>query len=271
MLKFFKECLVYSATIISALFTLVPEAVFETYTLSDKISDEMNIILLRVLCCIVVFVISGVFNLIYKVIRNEIKIKGKNYNIEIKYGDLFEEKECKKIIPFDECFTTKVGTNPEDINPDSICGQYLRMHPIQDMQALINSANLKPSKKKSKYQGKECYTSGKIIQNGEYLLLAFAKLNENGLGELTRKEYIECLSVLWEEIDKYYGQKDVCMPILGSGVTRIDGVSITQQELLDIIIYSYKMSRNKIKTPSKLKIICKKKDDFSLNKIGESL
>ena len=51
---------------------------------------------------------------------------------------------------------------------------------------------------------------------------------------------ISCGRVAFErakiEIDKYYAQKDVCMPILGSGVTRIDGVSITQQELLDIIV-----------------------------------
>ena len=76
---------------------------------------------------------------------------------------------------------------------------------------------------------------------------------------------------MWKEIDKYYGQKDVCIPILGSGVTRINGISLTQQELLDLIIYSYKLSPYKIKVPYKLYIICKKKDNFSLNKIGETL
>ncbi|WP_374118375.1 macro domain-containing protein [uncultured Fusobacterium sp.] len=34
-------------------------------------------------------------------------------------------------------------------------------------------------------------------------------------------------------------QKNVCIPILGSGVTRMDNVLLTQQELLDIIIGSY--------------------------------
>lgn len=70
-------------------------------------------------------------------------------------------------------------------------------------------------------------------------------------------------------IDKYYGQKDVCIPILGSGLTRINETTLTQQELLDIIISSYKLSPHKIKYPYKLYIVCKKNDDFSLNKIGK--
>ena len=130
---------------------------------------------------------------------------------------------------------------------------------------------MKPNKNKSKYKNKECYTSGKLVPNGDDLLLAFAKLDKNGLGQMTREEYLDALSVLWKEIDKYYGQKDVCIPILGSGVTRINGTSLTQQELLDMIIYSYKLSDNKIKNPYKLYIICKEKDDFSLNKICDSL
>ena len=47
--------------------------------------------------------------------------------------------------------------------------------------------------------------------------------------------------------------------------------SLTQQELLDIIIWSYKLNSHKIKSPYKLRIVCKKCDEFSLNKIGENI
>ena len=80
------------------------------------------------------------------------------------------------------------------------------------------------------------------MPNGIYLLLAFAKLDKDGLGRMTRDEFLACLSVLWKEIDKYYGQKDVCIPVLGSGITRMDDTSLTQQELLEIIIGSYRLS-----------------------------
>ena len=271
MIKLLKISKTYAFAIISAIFTFVPEALLGKYKLFDKCSDEINIILIRVLVFIAIFILSIIVNAIYLKFRRKICIKGHNYSICIKYGDIFKMNKCKKVIPFDECYTTSVGNLPSDINPDSICGQYLSRNPIQDIQTLINNINLQPDKNKSKYKNKECYTSGKLVPNGNDLLLAFAKLDKDGLGYLTREEYLDSLSVLWKEIDKYYGQKDVCIPILGSGVTRINGTSFSQQELLDMIICSYKLSTNKIKNPYKLHIICKKRDDFSLNKIGESL
>ena len=70
-------------------------------------------------------------------------------------------------------------------------------------------------------------------------------------------------------IDKYYACKSVAIPILGSGITRYRDESLTQQQLLDIIIVSYKMSPHKIKRPAELHIICRECDDFSLNKLGK--
>ena len=180
--------------------------------------------------------------------------------------------EVEKVINFDECFTTSVGNAPSNINPESICGQYLQKKPIQDMQTLIDNAHLKPAKSKSKYQNKERYDSGKLVPSDDYLLMAFAKLDKDGLGRFfSYDEFLDCLNMLWKEIDKYYGQEDVCIPVLGSGVTRMDGSSLTQQELLDIIIGSYRLSAHKIKSPCQLHIVCKKRDDFSLNKIGENM
>ncbi|MBR6798939.1 MAG: hypothetical protein IKM63_02600, partial [Firmicutes bacterium] len=112
--------------------------------------------------------------------------------------------------------------------------------------------------------------SGSIILYGEDLLLAFAKLDEDGLGRLTREEYLSCLTLLWKEMDKYYEQKDVCIPILGSGLTRMnggEGPTISQQELLNMMIWSYKLSEHKLKAPYKLRIICKECEGFSLGEI----
>ena len=163
--------------------------------------------------------------------RKRITIKGDSYSIQVEYGNLFEISDCKKVVAFDECFTTKVGDNPSDVNSDSVCGQFLQSHPIENMQSLIDSVNLKPAKGKSKFQGKTKYESGKLVPFEDYLLLSFAKLNSGGSGELTRDEFLECLSILWREIEMYYGQKDVALPILGSGVTRMGDDSLNQQKL----------------------------------------
>lgn len=271
MFKFLKKSSTWALSIISIVFTFVPETIFEKCKLFLNASNEVNVVLNRVLTFIAVLVLSIILNALHALCRRSISIKGNNYSIRIKYGDLFKMRTCKKVIPFDECFTTSVGESPSDINLDSICGQYLVKYPIQDMQILIDDAQLKPAQSKSKYQNKVRYDSGKLVPNSDYLLMAFAKLNKDGLGRLSRDEFLDCLSTLWKEIDKYYGQKDVCIPVLGSGVTRMDDASLTQQELLDIIIGSYRLSAHKIKSPCKLYIICKKRDDFSLNKIGENM
>ncbi|MBU3803732.1 MAG: hypothetical protein H9872_03100 [Candidatus Cellulosilyticum pullistercoris] len=271
MIELIKKSSAWTLSIISGVFTVVPESFFAKIKLISSASDELNIILSRVLALILVLVVVVIIMTLYLSYRKSVQIKGHNYSIQIEYGDIFQMSSCKKVIAFDECFTTSVGSAPGDVKPTSVCGQYLNAHPIQDMQGLIDATGLKPAKRKSDYEKKVRYESGKLVPNGDYLLMAFAKLDEKGLGGLTRDQFLDALSTLWEEIDRYYGQEDVCITILGSGITRMKGESLTQQQLLDIIIASYQLSSSKIKSPYKLHIVCQRKDDFSLNKIGENL
>ena len=134
---------------------------------------------------------------------------------------------------------------------------------------LIEHYGIKAAKKKSLFQSKIRYESGTLVPNGEDLLLAFAKLDKDGLGYMSYDEFIDCLRLLWKEINKYYGENDVYIPILGSGVTRMGNESLTQQKLLDIIIKSYSLSQYKLKLPCKLHIICKEREGFSLNEIED--
>lgn len=271
MIKFFKHVLTLALSIVTLVFTFVPEALFGHCKLFPNASDEVNIMVNRVIFTGIVVVFVTIGYVIYRRCRKKVCIKGKNYSIKVSYGDIFDLPACKKVIPFDECFSTEVGHEPAQVKPSSICGQYLTKYPIADIHALIDKAQLKPYKGKSKYNNQERYEPGRLVPNGNYLLMAFTKLDKDGLGRMTRDEYLECLSILWQEIDKHYGQTDVCISILGSGTTRIGDNELTQQELLDMIIGSYKLSANKLKVPSTLHIVCKRRDDFSLNRIGEHL
>lgn len=272
MNNFFKISVGIVSTLVSISFMFIPESLFARYNIFSNISNEMNIIVNRVLFLLEIIVISIILSVIYICIRKKVTIKGHNYIIQIEYGDIYKIKKCKRVINFDECFTTTIGDSPSDIKSTSICGQYILKNPDIDIDTLIANANLKPAKTNSKFQNKVRYNSGKLVPNGDDLLMAFVRLDRNGKGMFfSYQEFLDCLSTLWEEIDKYYAQKDVCIPILGAGLTRINGQSLNQQELLDIIIMSYKMNIYKIKKPYKLRIICKRNDGFSLNNIGESL
>lgn len=269
--KIIKNSFFSSISISTAVLTFVPESSWTCVKLVNSSFNSINIISNRLLFLALIFVVALAIQLIYVRVRKKVSIKGHNYSLQVEYGNLFDIKDGKVVISFDECFTTTTGEKPAEIKPTSICGQYLAKFPIDNMAKLIENAKLKPAKYKSDFEKKECYESGRVIPRDNFLLLAFAKLNSQGLGVLTKKEYLDSLSVLWDELDKYYCQHDVYIPILGSGITRIDSNSINQQEALDLIIESYKLSTRKLQKPCILHIVCRKQDGFSINKIGETI
>ncbi len=234
-------------------------------------TQEINIIISRLICFLFVWIGTLLLYAAFLKSRRWTTIKGQNYSIRVEYGNILKKRNCKRVINFDECFTTQVGNSTADIDPDSICGQYLTLHPDLDTQQLIETAQITPARSKSKYQHKIRYDSGTIVPNGDDLLMAFARLDERGKGRFfSRDEYIRCLDLLWKELENYYSEKDVCVPILGAGTTSFDGgsgASITQQDLLDMMIWSYKLSSHKIKAPHKLRIVCKKNSGFSISNI----
>ena len=252
--------------IITAIFTIVPEDCFKIIKVCDKWSETVNVLIVRLIACVIIFVLANVGYCIYKKKRKKVTIAGNNFTIQIEYGDLFDCKDGKIVIDFDECFTTTVGDNPADIKPDSVCGQYLTKRPVDNMPQLIENAGVKTERGKSQYNNQDRYAPGTIVPNGDYLLMAFAKLDQNGLGHLTYDEYIECLNTLWEQIDLRHGTSGVYIPILGSKITRFDK-DLTQQELLDIMVSSYRLSPKKMKKPYKLHIVCKEREDFSINDV----
>ena len=132
-------------SITTGIFTFVPEACFSRGILVINISEQTAIMLNRLLTLVVVFVLTVAISAWWLHHRKRITIKGDSYSIQVEYGNLFEISDCKKVVAFDECFTTKVGDNPSDVNSDSVCGQFLQSHPIENMQSLIDSVNLKPS------------------------------------------------------------------------------------------------------------------------------
>ena len=60
----------------------------------------------------------------------------------------------------------------------------------------------------------------------------------------------------WNEIDRVYAGRTVALPVLGSGITRFKNYErISDQELLELIIWTFKISRIQFSYPSKVKII----------------
>ena len=283
MNKILGKSLCWTLSITTTCFAYVPEKIFAAFPLVKQFADfipmlwkacplssnELSAMIGKTEAFVFLLSISIVSVCCLKIFRRSHTIKGKNFRIKVKYGEL-PEKGGRNVITFDECFTTKVGNAPGDIKPSSLCGQYLLRYPIEDMQALIEKAELRPEEETSAYRGQTRYKPGSLVPRNNDLLMAFARLNEEGLGFFaSRNDYLAALEKLWEELDKHYNQHDIFIPVLGAGVTRIGDISPTMQELVDMIICSYKLSQHKIKT--NLCIVSKRTAGFSLDRIGEEL
>lgn len=284
MIDFIFKSVTLAFAIVTGIFTFVPEAFFGKHEWITQVTleqcgiarldaQDVNIVISRLVCFLLIWIVTSLMYMSFLKFRRWVTIKGQNYSIRVEYGNILKKKNCKRVINFDECFTTQVGDATADINPKSICGQYLTSHSDLNIQQLIETTQVKPARSKSKYLHKTRYDSGTIIPNGDDLLMAFAKLDERGKGRFfSRDEYLACLDLLWKELENNYSEKDICVPILGAGTTSFDGgagASISQQDLLDMMIWSYKLSSHKIKAPHKLCIVCRKNSAFSINNIGK--
>lgn len=278
MKKFLTTCAGTAFTITTAIMTFVTESQYIKFkpVSLEKVPNGDWVFCCRVgllACALILCIFVG---LLYRWVWRKRKISGKDYTIIVEYGNLFKKNDCKKVISFDECYTAELGEEPGQIKADSVCGQYLTWlqdnGKTLDVQALIKKYKPRLSQKKSKHQKQDCYMPGTLMPDGNgFLLMAFSKLSEDGLAEMTYQEYRDCLDLLWEQIDMYYGSQSVCVPILGSGRTRFGVNKPTQQQLLDIMIESYRLSQKKLRNKYKLHIVCMKADGFSLNKIGQTL
>lgn len=267
--KFMKPVFAGSLAAIGIIFSFVPESFFTHGVIDVEWSIETIVIINRFLCLIVLILIVTSCKLYNWHKRTTVTIFGDNYKIIVEYGNIFDKYDCKKIINFDELFTTCIGEGPADIKVDTICGQFLSAHQDVDFDTYIKNYGATKSRKHSEYRNQECYKSGSLILWNDFLLLAFTKLDKSGLGRMSCEDFLNCLNLLWQELDNHHGSKSVAMPILGSGITRLQDSSLKQQQLLDMIIASYKLSPYKLKNPYVLHIVCRKDENFSLNKIGE--
>ena len=190
MIDFIKKSIAAAFAVITGIFTFVPESVFagrgwitqgllsKCEWLSGFEATDVNVVITRLVCFLLVWIATSAAYALFLALRRWTTIRGENYSIRVEYGNILKKRNCKRVINFDECFTTHVGDKTADINPTSICGQYLTTHQGLDMQKLIDAANITPARAKSQYQQKTKYDSGTIVPNGDDLLMAFAKLDD---------------------------------------------------------------------------------------------
>ena len=60
----------------------------------------------------------------------------------------------------------------------------------------------------------------------------------------------------WDRINRIYAQESVVVPVFGSGITRIkEHKNISDEDLLKIMLWTFKLSEYRFKYPAKLTIV----------------
>ena len=223
------------------------------------------------ICCLCAHIYIIIW-LYYKK-QNSIRLKINNSEIEVKFGDIFAEDAELKAIAFNEYFDTKVDN--VIISESSLNGQFINKYYAQNIQKLDeiieNDQHIQENevgKNETRVDGKKVkYRLGSVVVEGQYLLIAFSHFSNDNKTYLGISDYISCLLNFWNEVDRVYAGRTVVLPLLGSGITRFKGYEgISDQELLELIIWSFNVSRIKFKYPAKANIIIfpGKKDKINL-------
>ena len=149
-------------------------------------------------------------------------INGKNVSIIV--GDIFLEKGWK-VIPFNEKFDTKVDDIV--IAHNTLNGKMIDNYidDLPDLNNTITAAASDNSHYKPTYEnGEALFPLGRIIPYKEYLLLSFTHFDSQKRAYLGVGDYEQLLFRMWEEMRRVYAAKHIVLPLLGAGITSINGI-----------------------------------------------
>lgn len=191
--------------------------------------------------------------------------------VTVKAGDLFLQ-DGFKVIAFNEYFDTQVDDNI--ISHKYLNGLYIDNHlsgPISDLDQSISNYKFDEDEilevnQERKVGKKQKYSLGTIFVNEDYLLTAFSKFDDKNRAFLTMPDYLGFLINFWDKVNRIYAQKSVSVPIFGSGITRIkEHKNISDEDLLKIMLWTFRISEMRFKFPAKLTIVIHKD---KINKIN---
>lgn len=197
--------------------------------------------------------------------------------VTVKAGDIFKEQDLK-VIAFNEYFDTQV--DDRIISSKSLNGIFINSHlpsGVNDLDRHIENYQFEDDdlalRNDNRRAGKkQRYELGTVCVYQDFILTAFTKFDENNKAVLTMPEYLGFLIKFWDKINLIYAQKSVSVPVFGSGITRIkEHKNISDEELLKIMLWTFRISEMRFKYPAKLTIVIHESKIDKVNLLDLSL
>ena len=223
------------------------------------ISDNMQFVYWIIGCSLLfILLLSYLVIYVYQIKSRKVKLRINNTEVNILFGDIFN-MQGNKVIAFNEYFDTQVDN--VIIAKKSLNGQVIKRGLVNtdkfDEMVKANENLRKASYNQNRKAGKkQKYELGEIQPYEDFFFLAFAHFTENNQAILFSSEYATCLLKMWHQLNIYYAQNVINIPLLGSGITRItDNSSVSNQVLLETMLETLKISKETFKSPSKINIV----------------
>lgn len=199
-----------------------------------------------------------------------ITLKIKNSTFKIITDDIFNQNELK-VINFNEYFDTVV--DDKLIAKNSLNGKFIlnNVRDVKELDKVIEDTlsecpcQVNDKRKQGK---KKKYQLGSIVEyNNEFLLTALTKFDNDNRACLELRDYLLFLMNFWDSLDKIYANRSVAITLFGSSsITRFkDSNDITDQDLIEIILWTFRVSKIKFKYPTTITLVL---TDDLLNRIN---
>lgn len=198
----------------------------------------------------------------------QVQING--FFVDVVVGDLFDQCGLK-VIPFNDRYDTKVDNRI--IGEHSLNGIYIRKYldvsPEELREEIQNDADMELHDDPACKCEPRVYSLGSVHVRGDYALVAFSHFDESNRAVLTMEEYVCCLLSFWKELDRVYAMRDIAVPLLGGGITRIQSdINPDKQFLLETLLRTLELSQFRPCDDAHIRIVIREKDWASLRPIA---
>lgn len=187
-----------------------------------------------------------------------VELKINNTKITIGEGNIFElldknpdeRKGEISVIAVNDCYDIIV--DDRIIAAKSLHGQYInklikegkleQLNKVIETDEILNK-DFNRTEIPERLKGRKVkYSIGSVIEFESYVLAAFTKFDENNKAFLTAEEYTRFWMRFWENIDEIYAGRTINIPLIGAGIARFRNGKPTKQELLEVMLWTLKIS-----------------------------
>ncbi|ADG41466.1 hypothetical protein LKI_09635 [Leuconostoc kimchii IMSNU 11154] len=216
-------------------------------------------------------------NLIFANLMSFTTFKVGESEIRIQKGDIFSNEifnnpDFIKVINANEYFDTIV--NEEIISKRSVHGKFLLRSDVDVSKvddAIKKDKRLnkrhKVGENLDREEGNQIkYELGSIFKySDDVFLTALTHFDEYNKAYLSIQDFIRFLINFWDEIDELYAGRTVVITLFGSNLARLDNNTYSNTQILDTILWTFRLRRIKFKKPTKLIILLDRETNQKIN------